>query len=56
MSKSTPTIAIISIWLITLIAIAAICKTAGIQLLFVDKIPSWDWIKLLVELGALLFD
>jgi hypothetical protein len=55
-NKFTPTIAIISIWLVTFISIAAICKIAGIPLPIVGKIASWDWLKIIVELGALLFD
>jgi hypothetical protein len=55
-NKYTPTIAVISICLVTFISIAAICKIAGIPLPIVGKIASWDWLKLIVELGALLFD
>jgi hypothetical protein len=52
-NKFTPTIAVISIWLVTFISIAAICKIAGVPLPIVGKIASWDWLKLIVELGSL---
>jgi hypothetical protein len=55
MSKFTMAIAVISIYLITFIAIASICKIAGVPLPIVAKIPSWDWLKLIVQLFSLLF-
>jgi hypothetical protein len=55
MSKFTTAIAVISIWLVTFVSIASICKIAGVPLPIIGKIPGWDWLKFVVELGALLF-
>jgi hypothetical protein len=56
MSNSTTAIAIFSIWLVTITAIACICEIAGFPIPIINKPLSWDWVELIVKLCALLFD
>ncbi len=55
MSKFTTASAVICIWLVTFVSIASISKIAGVPLPRIGQMPSWDWLKLVIELCGLFF-
>ena len=56
MTKSPTAIAIISIWLVTIVALASICKIAGFPLPIINRIHDLEWIELVVKFFAMFLD
>ena len=54
MTKFTPAIAIISIWLVTVVAVISIAKIAGFPIPLIGKIPNLEWVEFVVKFFALL--
>ncbi|WP_310489781.1 hypothetical protein [Chamaesiphon sp. VAR_69_metabat_338] len=54
MPKSTTAIALFCICLITLVSIVSVCKISGISIPFMAELPSWEWLKLAIELCSIL--
>ena len=54
MTKSPAAIAIISIWLVTVVAVASLAKLAGFTIPLIGKIPNLEWVEFFVKFCALL--